>query len=39
MTREEAIMIASEWDLDYEVNELIEHGATPEEALAEWDLL
>lgn len=39
MTEQEAITIAQEFGLEYEVQELLNEGYTPEEALEEWDLL
>lgn len=39
MTEEEALEIARENDLKWEVQELLNEGFTPEEALEEWDLL
>lgn len=39
MTEQEAITITQEFGLEYEVQELLNEGYTPEEALEEWDLL
>lgn len=39
MTREEALEIASEYGLEFEVETMIDAGLTPEEALLEWDLV
>ena len=39
MTIEEALAIAKEWHLEIEVQECIDNGDTPEEALYEWDIL
>lgn len=38
-TREEAIARASEYGLQEEVTYLMNHGYSPNEALAEWDCL
>lgn len=38
-TAEEAINLAVEFGLDEEVRQEIENGASPNEALAEWDVL
>lgn len=38
-TREEAIVRASEYGLQEEVTYLMNHGYSPNEALAEWDCL
>lgn len=38
MTESEAIKIAKENGLEYEVLQLIKAGCTPREALREWDL-
>ena len=38
-TREEAILEASKWGLQDEVTYLMDNGDSPNEALAEWDLL
>lgn len=39
-TREEAILEASKWGLEDEVTYLIDKGGySPNEALAEWDIL
>lgn len=39
MTDEEALEIAQEYNLEWEVQELLNEGYTPEEALEEWDIL
>lgn len=39
MTKENAIKIAKENGLEYEVLQSIKAGCTPQEALREWDLL
>lgn len=39
ITRDEAIQVAKEYDLEQEVIDLIDSGYTPEEALEEWDIL
>lgn len=38
-TKEEALTRAAEYGLKEEVNYLINHGYSPNEALAEWDTL
>lgn len=38
-TRDEAVLVASKWDLEDEVTYLIDNGYSPNEALAEWDIL
>lgn len=38
-TREEAILEASKWGLEDEVTYLMDNGYSPNEALAEWDIL
>ena len=38
-TREEAILEASKWGLQDEVEYLMNNGYSPNEALAEWDVL
>ena len=38
-TREEAILEASKWGLQDEVTYLMDNGDSPNEALAEWDIL
>ena len=38
-TREEAIERAKKYGLEYEVTYFMDHGDTPNQALAEWDLL
>ena len=38
-TREEAILEASKWGLQDEVTYLMDNGYSPNEALAEWDIL
>lgn len=38
-TRNEAIKIARAFGLEEEVTALLQNGYTPNEALAEWDLL
>lgn len=38
-TREEAVLEASKWGLQDEVTYLIDNGYSPDEALAEWDIL
>ena len=38
-TKEEALTRAAEYGLEEEVNYLISHGYSPNEALAEWDVL
>ena len=37
-TREEALAIAREHELDAEVMMAMKHGCTPDEALQEWDI-
>lgn len=37
-TKEEAMAIAKEHELDAEVLLAIKHGSTPDEALQEWDI-
>jgi len=37
-TKEEALEIAKEHELDAEVMMAIKHGCTPDEALQEWDI-
>ena len=39
MTQEEALKIASNYGYEEEVQQCMEHGDTPEEALYEWDIL
>lgn len=39
MTKEEAIELAKEFGLEAEVKTELVNGATPEEALAEWDII
>lgn len=40
MTRKEALAIASKYGLEFEVAyEIDYHNLTPEEALADWDIL
>ena len=39
MTKENAIKIAKENGLEYEVLQSIKAGCTPQEALREWDLI
>ena len=39
MTEEKALEIARENNLEWEVQELLNEGFTPEEALEEWDIL
>lgn len=39
MSKEDAIKIAKENGLEYEVLQSIKSGYTPNEALREWDLL
>lgn len=39
MTREEALATASKYCLEAEVQSLLDRGYSPEEALAEWDIL
>lgn len=39
MTTEQALKIAEKEHLEIEVQELIDAGYSPEEALYEWDLL
>ena len=39
MSKENAVKIAKENGLEYEVLQSIKHGCTPEEALREWDLI
>lgn len=38
-TKEEALIRAAEYGLEEEVNYLMSHGYSPNEALAEWDVL
>lgn len=37
-TRAEALAIAKEYNLEWEVLQAMEHGCTPDEALQEWDI-
>lgn len=37
LTKEEAIELAKQYGVEQEVQYLIEHGFTPDEALREWD--
>lgn len=37
-TKEEALAIAKEHELDAEVMMAMKHGCTPDEALQEWDI-
>lgn len=37
-TREEALKIAHDYNLETEVIQAMSHGCTPDEALQEWDL-
>lgn len=39
MTTEEALEIAEKYDLKKEVQELIDIGLTPEEALLDWAII
>lgn len=39
MSREEALAIAKQHDLEYEVQEAMNSGMSPEEALEDWDIL
>lgn len=39
MTKEEALEIAREYCLEAEIQELLDEGFTPEEALEDWDIL
>ena len=39
MSREFALSLAYKYNLENEVNEEMENGASPWEALREWDLL
>lgn len=39
MTEKEALKIASNWHLEAEVQECLDNGDTPIEALYEWDIL
>lgn len=39
MTEEKAIEIAKKFGLEEEVKTELANGATPEEALAEWDII
>ena len=39
MTEEQALKIASNWHLEAEVQECLDNGDTPIEALYEWDIL
>lgn len=39
MTKEKAIELAKEFGLEEEVKNELANGATPEEALAEWDII
>ena len=39
MTPKEAIMIARKYNLEIVVRQELASGLTPEEALAEWDIL
>ena len=39
MTNEQAIELAKKFSLEAEVQEELANGATPEEALAEWDII
>lgn len=38
-TKEEAIAKATEYGLQEEITYLMEHGYSPNEALAEWDII
>lgn len=39
MTNEQAIKLAKKFGLEEEVKNELANGATPEEALAEWDII
>ena len=39
MTREEALALAANYQLTEEIEYLMNHGYSPEEACAEWDIL
>ena len=39
MTNEQAIKLAKKFGLEAEVRAELANGATPEEALAEWDII
>ena len=39
MTKENAIELAKEFGLEAEVQAELDRGATPEEALSEWDII
>lgn len=38
MTVKDALAIAGKYNLQYEVQQAIDNGYTPEEALGEWDI-
>ena len=38
-TREEALQQAEKYGLQYEIRYLMDHGHSPNAALAEWDIL
>ena len=38
MTRNEALAIAGKYNLQYEVQDAMDRGCSPEEALGEWDI-
>lgn len=38
MSREEALKVASEHGLEWEVSQSMDAGMTPEEALEDWDI-
>ena len=38
-TSKEAIFLARKYNLEYEVRQELESGATPDEALREWDII
>lgn len=39
ITAKEAIILARKYNLEYEVRQELNSGATPEEALEEWDII
>ena len=39
MSKEFALSLAAKYNLEHEVNRELENGASPAEALMEWDLL
>ena len=37
-SKEEALKHARKYNLEWEVNEAMKHGLTPDEALQDWDI-